>query len=68
MNSRERMRRAIEFQYPDCLPWMHGVLPDALMKYGDAIREIVKQYPDDTGEFMHRHTVDPTRPVYQAGR
>lgn len=49
MNSRERVVRAIEFKGPDRVPLQHGVLPAALMKYGQALVDLLWEFKDDFG-------------------
>jgi len=49
MNSRERVRRAIGFDYPDRPPISHGILPAAQIKYGRALEEILAEVHEDFG-------------------
>jgi uroporphyrinogen decarboxylase len=49
MNSRERVRRAIGFAYPDRPPISHAILPAAQIKYGRALEEILAQVREDFG-------------------
>ena len=59
MNSRERVRRAIERSGPDHIPLTHATLPGAVARYGEALDELYRRYPSDvvnvgaatTGEF-----------------
>ena len=59
MNSRERVRRAIERSGPDRIPLTHATLPGAVARYGEALDELYRRYPSDvvnvgaatTGEF-----------------
>lgn len=62
MNSRERVRRAIERTGPDRIPLTHATLPGAMTRYGQALDELYRRYPSDvvsvgaatTGEFGDR--------------
>lgn len=47
MDSRERVRRAIFFQRPDRVPLQHGVLPAALIRHGQALCDLLEEYPSD---------------------
>ncbi|KKL50179.1 hypothetical protein LCGC14_2308080, partial [marine sediment metagenome] len=47
MNSRERVRRAIEMTGPDRVPLMHDTLPGAEVRYGDALEDLYRKYPED---------------------
>ncbi len=49
MNSRERVMRAIGFDYPDRVPISHGILPAAQIKYGEALNEILQSVHEDFG-------------------
>jgi uroporphyrinogen decarboxylase len=49
LNSRERVIRAITFGGPDRVPLLHGVLPAALMKHGQALVDLLYEYKDDFG-------------------
>ena len=49
MNSRERVIRAIEFEAPDRVPVTHSVLPAALMRYGEKLERVFRDYPSDFG-------------------
>jgi hypothetical protein len=49
MNSRERVRRAIQFQQPERLPVSHAVLPAAQIKYGAALNELLAEFREDFG-------------------
>jgi len=56
MNPRERVIRAIEFKKPDRIPLLHEVIVSALMKYGQELINIFREYPDDFG---HSYEVIP---------
>jgi len=47
MTPRERVIRAIQFQYPDRFPVFHHVAPGALIRHGEKITKILKKYPSD---------------------
>ncbi len=47
MTSRERYRAAIAFQGPDRVPVRHSVRPGARMRHGEALEELLRQYPPD---------------------
>jgi uroporphyrinogen decarboxylase len=47
MNSRERVRRAIEFAGPDRLPLSHATLPGAVRRYGAQLDELYQRFPSD---------------------
>lgn len=49
MHSRERVRRAIQFQKPDRLRVSHTVLPAAQIKYGAALNELLAEFREDFG-------------------
>lgn len=49
MNSRERVIRAIEFRRPDRLPIFYGILPSAFLKHGQALRDLLSEFPNDFG-------------------
>ncbi len=49
MTSRERVKRAIRFEGPDRVAVMHSVLPAAIERHGDALRDILHRYPSDYG-------------------
>lgn len=52
INSFERVKKAIHFDYPDRIPIMHAILPGAWLKYRDRLYEIVKKFPSD---FVHKN-------------
>ncbi len=47
MNSRERLRRAIEMRGPDRVPLTHATLPGAYTRYGSALDDLYRKYPSD---------------------
>jgi hypothetical protein len=69
MNSRERVKRAIQFQDPDRVPISHAVLPAAQIKYGKALDEILTEFREDFGwEYMQDLPVADFPAVYKQGR
>lgn len=44
---RERVLRAIKFEFPDKIPITYSAEPRTLMKYGDRLKELFKKYPND---------------------
>jgi len=53
VKSRERVRRAVNFNYPDRPPVSHAVLPAAQKKYGRALDDILAGVHEDFGwEFL----------------
>jgi uroporphyrinogen decarboxylase len=69
MNSRERVKRAISFQYPDRVPISHAVLPAAQLKYGQALNEILAQYTEDFGwDHMEDMPQEDYPALYKGGR
>ena len=47
MTSRERVHRAVFFKKPDRIPLQHGVLPAALLRHGQALCDLLEEYPSD---------------------
>lgn len=47
MNSRERVRRAIEMSGPDRVPLTQATLPGAVARHGQTLEELYRQYPAD---------------------
>lgn len=47
MNSRERVLRAIKFEYPDKVPVGYHFTGAVLLKYGEEILNLCKKYPSD---------------------
>jgi len=47
LTSRERVRKALTFDYPDRVPRDLWILPVASRRYGKEIREIIKRFPSD---------------------
>ncbi len=69
MSSRERVKRAIHFDYPDRPPVSHAILPSALLHYGDALRDILREVHEDFGwDFLPDLPVEKFPPYYRKGR
>ena len=47
MNSRERVNRAIFIKKVDRVPLQHGVLPAALLRYGQELCDLLNEYQSD---------------------
>ena len=47
MDSRQRVYRAIEMTGPDRVPVMHGTLPGAIARHGQALEDLYRRYPED---------------------
>jgi hypothetical protein len=69
MNSSERVRRAIEFDYPDRVPISHAVLPAAQLKYGNALAEILTEFREDFGwDYQDDLPLEKYPPLYRKGQ
>jgi hypothetical protein len=69
MKSRERVIRAINFQYPDRVPISHGILPAAQLKYGEALNEILCSVHEDFGwDFLPDMRSENFPPLYRGGQ
>ena len=49
MKSRERVRKAINFDYPDRPPISHAILPSAQLYYGEKLDAVLKDVHEDFG-------------------
>ena len=68
MRSRERVRSAINFNYPDRPPISHAILPAAQIKYGDALAEILSKVHEDFGwEFLPDMKAEDFPSLYKGG-
>jgi uroporphyrinogen decarboxylase len=69
MKSRERVKRAIQFECPDRAPISHAVLPAAQIRYGKALEDILEEAGEDFGwkylPDMHREDFPA---LYRGGR
>ena len=69
MTSRERVTKAIHFDYPDHPPVSHAILPSALLHYGDALRDILSEVHEDFGwDYLPDLPVEKFPPYYKKGR
>jgi hypothetical protein len=68
MNSRERVRRAVDFQEPDRAPISHAVLPAAQLAFGPALAEILAEFREDFGwDGLDDTPVEEYPPLYKQG-
>jgi uroporphyrinogen decarboxylase len=69
MTSRDRVIKAIHFDYPDRPPVSHAILPSALLHHGDALRDILKNVHEDFGwDYLPDLPLDMFPPYYRKGR
>jgi uroporphyrinogen decarboxylase len=69
MTSRERVRKAIRFDYPDRPPISHAILPSALLHHGDALRRILDSVREDFGwDYLPDLPLESFPPYYRKGR
>jgi uroporphyrinogen decarboxylase len=69
MKSRERVFRAINFNYPDRAPISHGILPAAQIKYGEALKDILQSVHEDFGwDYLPDIKRGDLPPLYKGGR
>jgi uroporphyrinogen decarboxylase len=69
VNSRERVKRAINFQGPDRVPISHAVLPAAMIKYGEPLAEILTEFREDFGwDYMEDLPREQYPALYRQGR
>jgi len=68
MNSRERVRKAIDFGKPDRPPIQHAILPAAQYKYGDDFMRIIDNVHEDFGwQLLPDLPLDKLPPLYKKG-
>ncbi len=68
MKSRERVLRAINFEYPDKAPISHAILPAAQIKYGEKLDEILEAVHEDFGwEFLPDMKSEALPALYRGG-
>ena len=68
MNSRERVIKAINFDYPDRPPISHAILPIAQLTYGKELEAILSQAHEDFGwDFLSDLKKDEFPALYRAG-
>ncbi len=69
LNSRQRVKCAINFNNPDRAPISHAVLPAAQIKYGKPLDEILAEYREDFGwDYMQDLPLEDFPAVYKKGR
>ena len=69
LNSRQRVKCAINFSHPDRVPISHAVLPAAQIKYGKALDEILTEFREDFGwDYMPDLPLADFPAVYKQGR
>jgi len=68
MNSRERVIRAIEFKGPDKVPLLHGVLPAAIFRHGQALVDLLNEFKDDFGGNWTIPNKEQLPPGYRYGQ
>ena len=69
MKSRERVKRAITFNYPDRVPISHAILPAAQLKYGNALNDILATVHEDFGwDYLPDMRKENFSPIYKSGR
>ena len=49
MLSRERVRKAVRFEGPDCPPLLHGFAGGVIVRDADWVRDVYRRYPEDFG-------------------
>ena len=47
MTCRERVLRAIRFEYPDRIPITYAAVAPARLQHGQALAELCRRYPND---------------------
>jgi len=69
LNSRQRVKCAINFNHPDRVPISHAVLPAAQIKHGKALDEILTEFREDFGwDYMQDLPLEEFPAVYKKGR
>ncbi len=69
MTSRERVVKALHFRGPDRPPISHAILPSAQYHYGEALKRITDQVPEDFGwQFLPDLPREKLPPLYKLGR
>jgi hypothetical protein len=69
MNSRERVRKAIDFDYPDRPPISHAILPSAILHYGERLAAILREVDEDFGwDYLPDLPPALYPPYYRKGR
>ena len=69
MTSRERVKKAISFDFPDRPPVSHAILPSALIRHGNALRKVLEDVEEDFGwDFLPDLPLSKFPPYYRKGR
>lgn len=68
MKSRERVQRAINFDYPDRPPISHAILPSAMLHYGESLTAVLRDVHEDFGwDFLPDLEPENYPPYYKKG-
>jgi uroporphyrinogen decarboxylase len=68
MNSRERVKHAVNFKGPDRVPVSHAVLPAAALKYGQKLNDLLADFREDFGwDYMDDLPVEDYPALYKKG-
>lgn len=68
MKSRERVIRAVNFDYPDRPPISHAILPSAILHYGAELEKILDEVHEDFGwDFLPDLKPENYPPYYRRG-
>jgi uroporphyrinogen decarboxylase len=68
MKSRERVKKAITFNFPDRVPISHAILPAAQLKYGEELNDILSTVQEDFGwAYLPDMSRENYPPLYKAG-
>ncbi len=65
MNSKERMKRAVDFGGPDMAAVDYWVLPAAYVRHGKALSDLLKKYPKD---MLDPYDTDDKTPLHESHR
>ncbi|TVR71123.1 MAG: hypothetical protein EA427_04625 [Spirochaetaceae bacterium] len=69
MDSKERVKRAINFDHPDRPPISHAILPSAIPRHGQALLDIIAEVHEDFGwDFLPDLPPEKYPPYYKEGR
>jgi uroporphyrinogen decarboxylase len=69
VKSRERVKRAIGFDFPDRAPISHAILPAARIRHGKALEEILAKVHEDFGwDFLPDMEREDFPALYKRGR
>ncbi|TFG61511.1 MAG: hypothetical protein E4H36_10290 [Spirochaetales bacterium] len=69
MTSRERVVKAVNFDFPDRPPVSHAILPSAIIHYGEKLSAVLKDVQEDFGwEILPDLKPENYPPYYRKGR